>query len=675
MNETLIDDQMELIKILQEGGMLSEPTLRFHVDRALHTGDFDDLFRYLEAFPMIIANAKRNINMSRYQKLENPFPYPPRDDVKEFLSGPFNLGYVNQFNDMFAINPDIFSMPTIIPGRPGSGKSQFLKYLLIQILRKKRDFNVLIPDLKGNEYRDLTLFSKHLDVITEKHMALNPLQVPEDMTPRDFLHLFAQVFVAENWLGATSLSIIIRTVEQIYRDRGIFDGSSNFPSMLDLYNTISKALQGKSSFKYRDILLLVQNRLIPFVTDPTFNCQRGIPYEFWRTKNLVLEVANFSDNVYSFVVSLIGGYLYEYYRKCGLKSSKLQTLSIVDEARVLFKVRDVMTFGEGFSTRLVTRCRDIGIGFILSSQEFNSFNDTVKSVSFTKICFPLTSGQDLEFVQESFGLNENQAKHVFKLPKHGIAIVRYGGYPEPFLLGVPYFTIKKELSTEEVEQRMADFYAELDIQIKRPDPPAILKTTETVPPAATALLFFLGKMPFTKKSDMTNAAGFNSAREVNKALDWLNKNSFIAIKKYRTSRTKKSSYAVLTDKAYKYLGIKGAPGKGSFEHSLYQSLIEHKLISQVMTVRIEGQMKESNKAIDVLAFSKDTGPVAYEVTLNFHNLLTNIHQDLNAGAKKVVIVTRDKKDLEKAINAVAADVALNKDLEKIDFSIIDDFFE
>ena len=675
MNETLIDDQMELIEILQEGGMLSDPTLRFHVDRALHIGDFDDLFRYLEAFPMIIANAKRNINMSRYQKLENPFPYPPRDDVKEFLSGPFNLGYVNQFNDMFGIDPDLFCMLSMIPGRPGSGKSQFLMYLLVQILRKKRYFNVLIPDLKGNEYRDLIFFSKHISVITEKHMALNPLQVPSDMDPRDFLHLFAQVFVAENWLAATSLSITIHTIEQMYRDRGIFDGSRNYPTMRDFYNVMAKGLQGNTSFKYRDILLLVQNRLIPYVTEPTFNCQQGIPYELWREKNLVLEVAHFSDNVYSFVVSLINGYLYENYRKGGSTGSTLQTLSIIDEARVLFKARDTMTFGESHITQLVTRCRDIGLGFIVSSQETDSFNQTVKSDSFTKICFPLTDGTDRDFVAESFGLNAEQKAHIFKLPKHGMAITRFGGYSEPFLLAVPHFKSKRKPSNEEVEQRMADFYAELDAQIQRADPPAILKTTETVPPAATALLFFLGKMPFTKKSDMTNAAGFNSAREVNKALDWLTKNSFIAIKKYRTSRTKKSSYAVLTDKAYKYLGIKGAPGKGSFEHSLYQSLIEHKLISQGMTVRIEGQMKESNKAIDVLAFSKDTGPVAYEVTLNFHNLLTNIHQDLNAGAKKVVIVTRDKNDLEKAINAVAADVALNKDLEKIDFSIIDDFFE
>ena len=675
MSDLSEDQRMDLIETLHEGDMLSNPFLSQHVKLALETGNFEPLHDYLNAYPQILAIARRNINLARYQNLENPYPHPHQADVREFLSGPFNLGYVNLFDDMFGIYPDIFCMLTMIPGRPGSGKSQFLKYLLIQLLRKKRDFNVLIPDLKGNEYRDLTLFSKNLSVITEKKMALNPLQVPNDMDPRDFLQLFSQVFVGENWLGATSLSIIIKTIDQLYRDRGIFDGSSNYPTMRDLYHVISNLLQGNTSFKYRDILLLVQNRLIPYVADPTFNCQRGIPYEFWWKKNLVLEVAHFSDNVYSFVVSLINGYLYEYYRRRGLTGSKLRTLSIVDEARVLFRIRDAMTFGESFISQLVTRCREVGIGFIISSQETNSFNQTVKSASFTKICFPLTDGTDRDFVKESFGLTEDQAAHVFKLPKHGVAIARYGGYPEPFLLGVPYFKIKKELPTDILKQRMADFYAELDILIKRPAPPAVLKTMETVPPAASALLFFLGKMPFTKKSEMTNAPGFNSAREINKALDWLTNNGFVATEKYRTSKTRKSSYAVIKDKGFKYLGIDGPPGKGSFEHSLYQYLIQQKLLSQGMTVRIEGQIKGSRKAIDVLAHSKETGRMAYEVTLNFHNLLSNIHQDLNAGADKIVVVIRDKTDLDKALAIVASDSTMNMHLERIDFVIIDDFFD
>ena len=76
----------------------------------------------------------------------------------------------------------------------------------------------------------------------------------------------------------------------------------------------------------------------------------------------------------------------------------------------------------------------------------------------------------------------------------------------------------------------------------------------------------------------------------------------------------------------------------------------------------------------MLSYSKETGFVGYEVTLNFHNLLSNIHLDLEAGADKVTIVTRNEKEEEKAIRMVAKDSSLNSQLEKLSFKTIDHFF-
>ena len=46
-------DYSELIRILHEGHMLSHPGLKFHVDRALATGDFRQVHCFLERYPMI----------------------------------------------------------------------------------------------------------------------------------------------------------------------------------------------------------------------------------------------------------------------------------------------------------------------------------------------------------------------------------------------------------------------------------------------------------------------------------------------------------------------------------------------------------------------------------------------------------------------------------------------
>jgi hypothetical protein len=507
---------------------------------------------------------------------------------------------------------------------------------------------------------------------------INPLAVPPWMTPMEHaLFFFPKLFVSENYLGGTSENVLVSATEYLYRKRGIIDGGQNYPTMRDIYNLISHQLDTQKSFKYRDILLWLQNRLKPYSLSENFNCHVGIPHEVWRQENLVLEMdTGFTDNMYCFIVSYLIGLQYTYNKKMGLIGSKLRNLWNIDEGRILLAAhRDVSTFGESYINETITKTGEFGVALIVASPETASFNQTIRSISYTKICFPLTDGNDRDWVTDSFGLSQEQADHVFRLPRYGQAIVRYGGYEKPFLLAVPHFNLKKHLTDEEVEKRMASFYTELEGRIKRAETPKPLETTERIPPPAAALLYFLGKEPFTKVSAMTTAPGFKSPADVNKALNWLETNGFIRREAYRVSkRGRKGSFAPLTDKAYRYLGMKGPKGKGNFEHKLYQYIIEQKEKTDAVEVKIEGRMKGSNKASDVLVRYKDRGYVAFEVTLHFENLIANILQDFSSGVNEVVIVTRDRVELNKAIELVSKESTLNNELEKIFFCPMDDFF-
>jgi hypothetical protein len=568
----------------------------------------------------------------------------------------------------------------IVPGRVGSGKSHLIKYILIQILRKLRDFNVIIPDLKGKEYRQLLPSCKTLKILTKDKIQINPLQAFDWMAPMEYIMFFSKVFTRENFLMSTSESILIKLLEYIYRKRGIFDGNENWPTLRDLYNVVSHILEREKSFRYRDVLLLLQNRLDPYIYGENFICRKSIPYDIWRTENVVLELGKgFTDNMYSFLVSYIAGLRYNYNLEMGLVGSKLRTLLIVDEGRLLFRPRDREIFGESNITELATRFRDPGIGLIISSHETSSFNQTIRAISYTKACFPLTDGLDVSTIKESFGLNDDQAEHLFKLPCHGQAVVRYGSYENPFLLAVPHLNLKQTVTDEAVEDRMAEFYTDLQDKMK------VVKTSihvqqepETMPPNATSLLYFLGKEPFTRKSEMTNAPGFKSPTDINKALAYLEKNGFIELESHKVSRRgRKSIFAVLSQKAYNYLNIRGIPGKGEFEHKLYQHLIFtcEKLKKDGLEAKIEGRIKGFEKSIDVLARSKDGNYIAYEVTLHFENLLSNIHQDIAAGVSKVVIVTRDNPAMKKTIAMVNEDKSLAQNRARVTFCTISDFFD
>ena len=101
-------------------------------------------------------------------------------------------------------------------------------------------------------------------------------------------------------------------------------------------------------------------------------------------------------------------------------------------------------------------------------------------------------------------------------------------------------------------------------------------------------------------------------------------------------------------------------------------MICRKLEKDGLQAKIEGRISGFGKLIDVLARSKDGQYVAYEVTLHFENLLSNIHSDLESGASKVFIVARDREGMRQAQKIVNASPEND---EYVEFMTIDEFFD
>ena len=59
----------DLVQRLDDGNMLSEPLVKFLVERAINTTDSRPLYEYLENYPIILTRAERNINMKMYKYL------------------------------------------------------------------------------------------------------------------------------------------------------------------------------------------------------------------------------------------------------------------------------------------------------------------------------------------------------------------------------------------------------------------------------------------------------------------------------------------------------------------------------------------------------------------------------------------------------------------------------
>lgn len=676
-------ESKDAIELLRKGGMLDHPGIAVHVQRTLDTNDGSRLIQFLKSHPSIMARARNRVTKEEFENALSPYrPYPSEKEAKESLSGPLKLGFVNAFKSMFGIMWDTLCLPVLIAGRTGSGKSSLIKSMIYQIITTRLPFNVLIPDLK-KEYRHLCTPGTNLKVLTSDRIMINPLQVPTWCTRiTDYIVAFAKAFVSENYLVGTSENLLIELVDRLYRERGIYAGSRNYPTFRDLYNLIDGMLKGKNPPRFTDVLLWLQNRLLPYTLSGSFQCQIGIPFEIFQKENLVFEMdRGFTDRMYNFTIAIIA-YLLYMYNKANDIGGSIKHWFVVDEARILFNAnRNVMDFGESILTEILTKSRAYGISFQLASQESGSFNSAARSSSFLKIALPLNDAADLNFIRESFGLSEEQTEAVFELPPYGVAVVRYGGYPKPFLLEVPFFEIKQKVSDAELRSQMASFYTDLDRHIEicvEPAPTEAAPKPEavaTIPAASATVLFFLGTYPFTTISELKHAPGFKSPTQSDKALAWLTQNKYVRIEQHRVSKTKPSKFPVLLEKALAYLGMKGIPGKGSFEHSLYQHLVYERLRKDGYDAKIEGRLSGSNKRIDVLAAFPDRKRIlAFEITLSFSNLTANIISDFNAGVSEVVIVCRTKEDMNKAEGIIAGAAFPEVINQQIRFETIDAYF-
>ena len=117
MDKSSQEEGKELIERLLKGKMDSHPAVKYHIKRALSTGDYATLTAFLDAHPIILAFSESNDSIEAFQKASNAFrPYPSREKTTTDLSGPLKLGYVNEFNDKFGVTPDIFCMFAMVLG-------------------------------------------------------------------------------------------------------------------------------------------------------------------------------------------------------------------------------------------------------------------------------------------------------------------------------------------------------------------------------------------------------------------------------------------------------------------------------------------------------------------------------------------------------------------------------
>ncbi len=655
---------LETIKFLYDSGLSKDPFVGKLLQDALITGDFSELLHHLEKNPQQIESASRGILLKEYLLKGYPFYPLPNGEELEKLSGPLKMGIINSINGVrtfFGLDPDILTMHTLAGGRSGAGKSWYFAFILIQmiLLSAIRGFNIFVPDNKCF-YRRLLGKVPGLNIITFDKFIFNPLEVPEWMHPLDFIYFFAKKFAADNLLWIPSENLISDALEILFRKKGIFDRTKNFPTLLELYETISNLRNDKTyGPRYRDIFEASLNRFKPYLHIKNFLQRKGINHEIFYTENVVLELPlnKVPDTIHNFLISWILNLTYAKNITLGIRGDRLSHFNLIDESRTLLNANREHSGFENIEpglNEIISKGREFKMGLWLGSQEMRSFSYSYKANCFTKICFPLTEGDDVSEIKKSFGLTEEQGDYLYKLSERRMAVCRFGKFERPFIIIVPELHGLDQIPTDrEVDDAMIGFLQKIQPKeniaeiISRK---SIISEFDYSPAAidGAIMLRHLAQNPFLNYRELITEL-FLTPTKGDQARAWMVKSGFLVeVHSITLRRGKPGEYYELTEEAYRRFHGKPPAGKGGFVHKCFCHAIKNSIEEQGFGARLEGMMEGSSKAFDVLAWKTGEGMFGYEVTLHFENLTKNLRDDLETTVKKVVVVCKDKDDLEKA---------------------------
>ncbi len=324
-------------------------------------------------------------------------------------------------------------MHAVLLGASGTGKTVLMEHLAYMMIM--HGVKVLILDKDKVEFRRLLNLIPDLNIFNiEKNFIFNPLQVPSFVDPQHWLVAFVSVFAKYNDLLSGSESLLVRAVNELYEEFGVFRGSDTFPTIPDLYEkVISYQFRGnRREAGFQDSII---NRLQAYISlyKHAYSYSKGIPIEWINNNNIILECRGVTERIARFQMSIILYSLFMHKIVSYQTTNKLTNAVFIDECKWI-----AQPFNDkiGFTplTYVMSQSRAVGIGLIFADQTAQ-LEDSLFVNSSTKFCFRLGDGKDMRKAAISMGLNAKQMQYLTRL-KRGECVVRTQEEEEPFVLKV-----------------------------------------------------------------------------------------------------------------------------------------------------------------------------------------------------------------------------------------------
>lgn len=408
----------------------------------------------------VIEHAEFGKEVNSYQLIPSSIGNRPEDRIT--LGKIFDLGQIT--NKKVELNSKSLNMHTFITGSTGSGKSNTVYQLLMELRQDKIPFLVIEPakgeykDVFGN-LPDVRVFSTNPNIA--KLVNINPFRFPESIHVLEhvdgLVEIFSVCWPMYDAMPAFFKDAILKSYEAVGWDLGssTFDGDEvEYPDFEVLTEQLDELI-GNSDYasdiksNYRGALLTRVKSLTVGLNKCIFTTEQT-PYEQLFDHNCILDISRVkSGETKALIMGLMVYILNEYRMDQKTENNKgLRHVTVLEEAHNLLKNTkgtDSELIGKSVEmlTNTIAEIRTYGEGFVIVDQSPSSVDIAAIKNTNTKIVLRTPEANDREAVGRSMGLTDDQVNEIAKLPS-GVAVVYQNNWISPVLTMIDKANVKEE---------------------------------------------------------------------------------------------------------------------------------------------------------------------------------------------------------------------------------------
>lgn len=409
----------------------------------------------------VIEHAEFGKEVNTYQLFENETSNRPEDRVT--LGRVFDMGLIT--DKIVELNNKSLNMHTFITGSTGSGKSNTVYQILMELRQDRVPFLVIEP-AKG-EYKDVFGHLPDVNVFsTNPNVAqlinINPFKFPHSIHVLEHIDGLVEIF-SVCWpmydaMPAFFKDAILKAYEAVGWDLGssTFEGDNlEYPDFEILAEQLDKlitnsdyAVEIKSN--YRGALLTRVKSLAVGLNKYIFT-EEQTPYEQLFDENCILDISRVKSSETKALLMGLMVYILNEYRvdQKTENNTGLRHVTVLEEAHNLLKntsggESELIGKSVEMITNTIAEIRTYGEGFIIVDQSPSSVDIAAIKNTNTKIVLRTPEANDRDAVGRSMGLSTAQVNEIAKLPS-GVAVVYQNNWISPVLTLVDKAKVKEEI--------------------------------------------------------------------------------------------------------------------------------------------------------------------------------------------------------------------------------------